>query len=327
MIIVTGGAGFIGSNLVAGLEGRGYTDIVICDRLGAGEKWRNLMKREVYEIVPPENLFRYLDSHAREIEAIFHLASSEEGDANADHITRTNFTLALDLWSWCAFNDMRMIYASSATTYGDGVFGFEDDDSVEALARLQPLSAYAWSKHQFDRRAARAAFRRGWGPRQWVGLKLFDVYGPNEYHKGEGASFFARQHEAALAGEGVRLFRSTCSDYMDGEQRRDFTWIGDCVDVMLWFLETPDVSGIFNVGTGRARSFRDAAHVLCHAAGVPEKIDFIDMPKELRARYQHYTQADIRKLRKAGYAAPFTDLEAGVRKYVKDYLSQPDPYL
>ena len=327
MILVTGGAGFIGSNLVAGLEAREVGDIVLCDRFGADDKWRNLAKREIADLVPPEDLFAFLDAHRRDISVIYHLgAISSTTETDVDLIMRNNFRLSLALWHWCAAHDARLIYASSAATYGDGAAGFDDDPSVAALARLRPLNPYGWSKHLFDRRVARIVSSGGRRPPQWAGLKFFNVYGPNEYHKGAMKSVVAQIHPVVASGAPARLFKSHHPDYEDGGQLRDFVWVGDCVEVMLWLADNPDVSGLFNLGTGEARSFADLAGAVFDALGKPVEIEFIDTPEGVRRHYQYRTQARMERLREAGYERPFTRLEDGVRDYVQNYLEADDPY-
>jgi ADP-L-glycero-D-manno-heptose 6-epimerase len=328
MIVVTGGAGFIGSNLLAGLEARGSTDLVAVDRLGEGEKWRNIAKRELAALVQPADLLAFLESHAPEIDCIFHLgAISATTERDADLIADTNFTLSLKLWDWCSWRGARLIYASSAATYGDGKAGFDDDGAIDALARLRPLNAYGWSKHVFDRRVARLVAEDKPRPPQWAGLKFFNVYGPNEYHKGAMKSVAAQIFARIEQGEPARLFRSHHPDYADGGQLRDFVWVGDCVDVMLWLYDHPQVSGLFNLGSGKARSFADLAHAVFQALGRPPGIDYVDTPAELRDKYQYFTEARMERLRKAGYDRRFTSLEDGVGRYVREHLTQPDPFL
>ncbi|WP_193172750.1 ADP-glyceromanno-heptose 6-epimerase [Nisaea nitritireducens] len=329
MIVVTGGAGFIGSNLVAALSEREdlARDIVVCDTLGSGEKWRNIAKRELADIIPPEDLFSFLESHKGMVETVFHLgASSSTTERDADFIVKQNFRTSVDLWKWCADNDARLIYASSAATYGDGSEGFEDDASIEGLAGLQPLNPYGWSKHLFDRRIARLVAEGRKTPKQWAGLKFFNVYGPNESHKGSQQSVVAQIYPRAAANLPATLFRSHNPDYEDGGQLRDFVWVGDCVDVMIWLHDTPDVSGLFNLGTGQARSFGDLARAVYVALEKDPRIDFVDTPVEIRDRYQYFTEARMEKLRNAGYPGQFTPLEEGVRRYVQDYLDTEDPY-
>lgn len=328
MIIVTGGAGFIGSNLVAALEAKhgGARDIVVVDRLGTGEKWRNLAKRDLAAIVPPEDIFDVLAAHAAEIETIFHLgAISSTTETDADLIVRENVTLPLALWAWCRDHDVRLIYASSAATYGAGGQGFDDDWSPTAQARLRPLNPYGWSKHLFDRRAAALA-ARGEHPPQWVGLKFFNVYGPNEYHKGSMRSVVAHNAPKIAAGEPARLFKSYRPDFEHGGQMRDFVFVDDCVDVMLWLEDTPSVNGIFNLGSGRARSFADLARAIFSALGREPEIEWIEMPESLREKYQYFTEAPMDRLREAGWPGQSTPLEEGVRRYVQDYLMAEDPY-
>jgi ADP-L-glycero-D-manno-heptose 6-epimerase len=327
MIVVTGGAGFIGSNLVAALEARGTRELVVCDRLGSSEKWRNIAKRELAAIVPPEQLLDFLDRHARDIDGLFHMgAISATTERDADLIVRENFTLSLALWEWCARQGVRLIYASSAATFGDGAEGFDDDGSIEALARLRPLNAYGWSKHLFDRRVARLVALGRPAPPQWAGLKFFNVYGPNETHKGTMKSVAAHIYPRAVRDEPARLFRSHRPDYPDGGQLRDFIWVGDCVDVMLWLHDNPGVSGLFNVGTGAARSFADLAAAVFRALGRAPQVEFVDTPEEIRDKYQYFTQARIGRLRAAGYDSQFTPLEAGVAQYVQGFLAASDPY-
>lgn len=331
MIVITGGAGFIGSNLAAALEthnsGEHAADLVICDRIGADGKWRNLAKRELAAVVDPDELFPFLDAHANEISLIFHLGAISDTTArDGDLLIQTNFALPLQLWNWCAGHGVRMIYASTAATYGDGGEGFEDDFSTAALARLRPLNAYGWSKHLFDRRIARIVELGGPTPRQWVGLKFFNVFGPNEYHKGSQQSVAVQIFRAAKAGEPARLFKSHHPDYDDGGQLRDFIWVGDCTDVMLWLLDHPDVNGLFNLGTGAARSFADLAAAVFKALGRTPDIDYVDTPENIREKYQYFTEAKMDQLRQAGYATPFTSLEDGVGRYVRDYLDRDDPY-
>src|SRR5215469_7144587 len=233
MIVITGGAGFIGSNLVAALEERGEPDLVVCDRLGRGDKWRNIAKRELAHIIPPDQLLTFLDANAREVDVIFHMgAISSTTETDADAIVAANFALSLSIWDWCARHGARLFYASSAATYGAAESGFEDDGSSKALARLRPLNAYGWSKHLFDRRVARLVERSAARPPQWVGCKFFNVYGPNEYHKGDMRSVVTQFYPLAKAGKPAPLFRSYRKDVPDGGQKRDFVYVRDCVDAM-----------------------------------------------------------------------------------------------
>ncbi|WP_207762590.1 ADP-glyceromanno-heptose 6-epimerase [Niveispirillum lacus] len=326
MTILTGGAGFIGSNIAGALAARGE-EVVICDRLGYGDKWRNLARHLVTGFVAPEDLPGWLAAHAGSVKSVIHMgAISATTETDVDLITDTNIKFSNLLWDWCAAQDVPLIYASSAATYGDGAQGFSDDNDPAALARLRPLNAYGWSKLVFDRFAVDQIRRGRRRPPQWAGLRFFNVYGPNEYHKGEMMSVTAKNYATAVAGGRVRLFKSHRPDYADGGQLRDFVYVRDCVDVVLWLLDHPSTNGIFNVGSGQARSFADLMAALYRAVGREPAIDYIDMPETLRAKYQYFTQAELGRLRMAGYTAPMTVLEDGVTDYVEHYLSQPDPY-
>ena len=326
MILVTGGAGFIGSNLAAALVEAGVP-VAICDRLRAGAKWRNISKLELRDIVAPEQLGPWLGTQGANVEAIVHMgAISSTTEVDADLIVETNFRLSQTLWRWCALHERRFIYASSAATYGGAEAGFDDDGAVDAQAKLRPLNAYGWSKLLFDRWAAREVADGNGKPAQWVGLKFFNVYGPNEYHKGAMQSVAAKIHPAAAAGEPVTLFRSHRQGIADGGQRRDFVYVADCVQVMLWLLGNPQVNGLFNLGTGKARSFADLATAVYAAVGKPPRLNYVDTPAEIRANYQYFTEARMDRLRALGYTRPFMTLEAGVKDYVERFLSQPDRY-
>jgi ADP-L-glycero-D-manno-heptose 6-epimerase len=327
MFVVTGGAGFIGSNIVAALAERGRGPIAVCDRLGDGDKWRNLAKRELVGVVHPDQVFAFLDHHRLAIDAVVHMgAISSTTETDADRIVAVNFGLSLKLWEWCTRHRVRLIYASSAATYGDGRQGFDDDGSPEALARLGPLNLYGWSKHLFDRRVARMLADGGERPPQWAGLKFFNVYGPNEYHKGGQKSVVAQLFPTVTAGQPARLFKSHHPDYADGGQMRDFIWVGDCTDIVLWLLDHDQVSGLFNCGTGKARTFADVAAAVFRALGREPRIEYVPTPEAIREKYQYFTQASMRRLAEAGYRQPFTALEDGVGRYVRDYLAGADPY-
>lgn len=330
MYLVTGGAGFIGSNLVAALCARGE-EVLVVDRLRAGEagreKWRNLAHHGIAGILDPARLWDYLADSPRPT-AVLHLgAISDTTVRDGDLVAENNLALTLRLWSWCAEHGVPLIYASSAATYGNGEHGFDDDASPKALARLRPLNLYGWSKHATDRRIADLLARGHAAPPQWAGLKFFNVYGPNEFHKGRMASVVLHKYRQITAGAPATLFKSDRPDMADGEQLRDFVHVDDCVAVMLWLLENPSVSGLFNVGTGTARSFLDLTRAIYAALGKPPEIAFIDMPADLEGKYQSYTQARMDRLRAAGYARPATALEDGVARYVRDVLMQPDPYV
>jgi ADP-L-glycero-D-manno-heptose 6-epimerase len=325
MMLVTGGAGFIGSNLAAALAAQGH-DVAVCDRLRTGDKWRNIAKIDLQDVVAPEQLDEWLASRGKSVSTIFHMgAISSTTETDADLILDTNFRLSRRLWEWCEHNGRRFIYASSAATYGGGEAGFEDDDSPQGLARLRPLNAYGWSKQLFDRWAVRQSLTNA-RPSQWVGLKFFNVFGPNEYHKGGMQSVVAQKYGLAAAGEPVTLFRSHRQGVADGGQLRDFVYVADCVNVMLWLLENPKINGIFNLGAGKARSFAELATALFAALGKPARLAYVDMPAAVRPNYQYFTEARMERLRGLGYTRPFTSLEDGVRDYVQHFLSQPDRY-
>lgn len=327
MILVTGGAGFIGSNLVAGLEAVGGR-IAVSDWLGSGDKWRNLAKRALEDIIRPDELPQFLARHKNDLDVIFHMgAISSTTESDGDAVIANNFRLSKDLWLWCAEHGKRLIYASSAATYGDGSADFDDDGNSEHLARLHPLNLYGWSKHLFDRWVAAQRDARQ-KPKQCAGLKFFNVYGPNEYHKEAMRSVVHQIFPAAQKGESFPLFKSHRPDYQDGGQLRDFIWAGDAVDIMMWLERTPGVNGLFNAGTGKARSFADLGAAVYRALGREPKLTFRDMPENLRAKYQYFTEAKTDRLVAAGYdISRMTGLEEGVRRYVQDYLTQPDPYV
>ena len=328
MIVVTGGAGFIGSNIVARLTAETAYDVVVCDRLESADlaKGENLARHSIAVFWAPEELFEQLERHAERIEAVVHMgAISSTTEPDADLILRTNFTLSRDLWDWCAIRDARMIYASSAATYGDGETGFKDDDDAESLSKLRPLNAYGYSKMLFDQYAVRQS-DRGQAPPQWAGLKFFNVYGPNEGHKGGMKSVVAQIWPKVAAGETVSLFRSHNPNYADGGQLRDFVYVDDVVDIIEFLLQSPEVSGIFNAGSGQARSFDDLAKATFAAAGKAPSIEYVDMPEAIRDRYQYFTQARMDRIRAAGFEGQSTPLEEGVRRYVQNFLAQPDKY-
>ncbi len=327
-ILVTGGAGFIGSNIAGTLADSTDYRVVVADEFGKTEKWRNLSKHKIYEIISPGEIFYWLESNKNELEAIIHMgAVSSTTETNVDLILETNFTLSRGLWNWASQNKKRFIYASSAATYGAGEAGFKDENTSEALAKLRPLNAYGWSKHLFDEFVATATSGvNDKVPSQWVGLKFFNVYGPNEYHKGNQSSVIEQIFPHAKYGRPVKLFKSYRPDYKDGGQLRDFVYVKDCVKVILWLLANANVNGLYNLGTGRARSFADLAAATFAAVGKPAAIQYIDMPEEIRDKYQYFTEADMAHLSSAGYNQPFYSLEDGVKDYVQGYLAKDDQY-
>lgn len=325
MLLVTGGAGFIGSNVVAALNDAGHSDVVVCDLLGSDGKWRNLAKRQLVDIVPPAELPDWLKG--RKLDAVIHLgAISETTATDGDLVIETNFRFSMRLLDWCTANAVPLIYASSAATYGDGAEGFDDDASLPALKKLRPMNLYGWSKQLFDLAVAERVARAEKLPPQWAGLKFFNVFGPNEYHKGSMMSVLARRFDDVKAGRVVQLFKSHRDGIADGDQRRDFIYVDDVVRVILWLLATPAVSGLFNVGTGKARSFRELMLAAYAALGTRPNIDYVDMPEQIRGSYQYFTESKVDRLHRAGYNGGFTTLEDAVKAYVGDYLDRPDRF-
>jgi ADP-L-glycero-D-manno-heptose 6-epimerase len=326
MFLVTGGAGFIGSNVVASLNEAGASDIVVNDMLGQDDaKWRNLAKRRVADLVPPAELRKWLDG--RKLDAIIHMgAISDTTATDGDLVMENNFRTSLRLLDWCTSTRTPFIYASSAATYGDGSQGFDDDWSPDALQKLKPMNLYGWSKHMFDQAVADRFRKEEKLPPHWVGLKFFNVYGPNEYHKGHMQSVLAKVFDEAKAGKPVRLFKSHRDGVADGDQRRDFIYVDDAVAVLRWLLDATSINGIYNVGTGKAESFRDMIGAMFKALGRPANIEYIEMPDAIRGQYQYFTQGSVENLRHAGYNAGFTPLKDAVGQYVNGYLDREDRY-
>jgi ADP-L-glycero-D-manno-heptose 6-epimerase len=327
-IVVTGGAGFIGSNIVAALAKLGTYDVVVCDRFGSDDKWRNLRGHVIWDIVTPEILTDWLNKHTSDVEAIIHTGGiSSTTERDIDLILRENLSQSIVLWRWCNQNNVRFIYTSSSATYGNGSEGFDDDISLEYLRKLKPLSGYGWSKHLFDMHVASAVAKGDAKLPQWVGLKVFNTYGPNEYHKEAQRSVICQITPQAALGAAVRLFKSYHPQYPDGGQMRDVIYVKDVVDVVLWSLRHPAISGMFNLGTGKASSFNDMASCIFNALDKKPNIHYTDMPEGLMHNYQYFTEAKMDRLRTAGYTVPFTSLADGVRDYVVNYLTKDDPYL
>lgn len=315
-IIVTGGAGFIGSNIVAALNERGMDDILVVDELGRDEKWKNLVGLR-FEDYQEKDEFRAAVQYDRltAVDTVFHMgACSSTTETNASYLADNNYRFTRELCEWCLEHDVRFIYASSGATYGDGSKGYSDADEV--TPKLQPLNMYGYSKHLFDLWALRRElFDR------IVGLKYFNVFGPREDHKGDMRSVVNKAYQQIRDTGTVKLFKSYRPEYRDGEQVRDFVYVRDAVAVSLFFYDNRDVSGLFNCGTGRVRTWNDLVNAVFTAVGKPPKIEYIEMPESLRAKYQYHTQADITKLQEAGFKGDFTRLEDGVAEYVKTWLS------
>jgi ADP-L-glycero-D-manno-heptose 6-epimerase len=275
----------------------------------------------IFDIVAPENIEFWLSQNAGKLDGVIHMgAISATTERDVDKIIENNFRLSILLWNTAIKFNFPFIYASSAATYGSGECGFIDSEELEDLARLRPLNPYGWSKLIFDRRVIFDVKVNNKHPSQWAGLKFFNVYGPNERHKGDMRSVINKIHPQVKAGESISLFKSHRADYRDGEQLRDFVYVRDCAKIIIWLLESGSVSGIFNVGTGTPRSFNDLVKALGGSLGKNPEIKYIDMPEAIRNSYQYFTQADNSKLKKAGYADEFYSLEAGVDDYVKTDL-------
>ncbi len=313
---------------MAALAANAAFDVAVSDYLGEASsgKWRNLAKHSIVDFIPPEQLDDWLDARRSDLALIVHMgAISATTEPDTDKILRTNFCWSRDLFLWCAKHGVRLIYASSAATYGDGGLGFDDDNDPGALARLRPLNPYGWSKALFDLFAVcRAA--EGTAPPQWAGLKFFNVYGPNEGHKGTMKSVVAQIWPKVAQGETVRLFKSHNPAYPDGGQLRDFVYVRDAVDVIAWLADNPQVNGVYNLGSGAARSFKDLAEATFRSAGREPRIDYIDMPEDIRGQYQYYTEARMERLASAGYPGSSTPLEAGVTDYVQGFLMTADGF-
>jgi ADP-L-glycero-D-manno-heptose 6-epimerase len=320
-VLVTGGAGFIGSALVWALNRRGCDSIVVCDLLGTNEKWRNLTPLRFTDYVEAEALLPRLQSGALgKFDLVLHMgACSATTERDASYLIRNNYEFTKDLAAWSLANKARFVYASSAATYGDGSAGMEDDDSK--LDTLRPLNMYGYSKHLFDLHAKRGGFLK-----KMVGLKYFNVFGPNEDHKGDMRSVVHKSFGQVKSDGIIRLFRSYRKEYKDGEQQRDFLYIKDAVAMTLHLAANKKAGGLFNIGSGQARTWLDLASAVFAALGQKPKIEFIEMPESIRDKYQYFTQADIAKLRAAGYREKVTSLENAIADYVQNYLA-PDKRL
>ena len=313
MIIVTGAAGFIGSCVVSHLNRNGENDIIAVDVLRTNDKWKNLRHLSFIDYLDREQLLPFLEN-AKNVRAIIHLgACSATTERDAYYLMENNYRYTLQLAQYALKNNIRFIYASSAATYGMGEQGYDDDESQIYL--LRPMNMYGYSKQVFDLKAR----REGW-LKKIVGLKFFNVYGPNEYFKGDMSSVVFKAFNQIKEKGYVRLFKSHRPDFKDGEQLRDFIYVQDVLEVIMFFLNHPEINGLYNVGTGKARTFKDLVSATFNAMNLEPKIEYFDMPPELRDRYQYFTEAKMDKLRKAGFSQDFHSLEEGIKDYVQNYL-------
>ena len=315
MIVITGAAGFIGSYLVGKLNQLGYTDLIVVDRFDDPLKDLNLFNKKYRKFIDRDQFFKWLIKNASDVDFIFHMgARTDTVGQEPELYQQLNLIYSQRLWNICSEIQVPFLYASSAATYGNGEVGFSD--SHQKVSHLRPLNLYGWSKHDFDM----WALKQTRTPPFWTGLKFFNVYGPNEYHKGRMASVVLHAFKTIQKNGKMKLFRSHHKDYRDGEQSRDFIFVDDIVNVMLFFMFSQENPGIYNVGTGKARSFIDLTHAVFNSMNINPEISFIDTPVDLRGRYQYFTEAKIQKLRDIGYTRQFTPLEEGVDIYVGKYL-------
>jgi ADP-L-glycero-D-manno-heptose 6-epimerase len=318
MIVVTGGAGFIGSALIAELNRRQISDILIVDELGSDQKWKNLQSLSFADYIEKDDFLEMVIEEKLDIpvDVVFHLgACSDTTETNASYLVKNNYEYGKLLAQWATDADIRFIYASSAATYGDGSAGFSDDE--EKMGILKPLNMYGYSKHMFDMWARRAGLLK-----KIIGLKYFNVFGPNEYHKGNMMSFVVKAFEQIKATGKVRLFKSYEPEYADGEQVRDFLYVKDAVNMTLFFFDNPYINGIFNIGTGETRTWKDLVVAVFVAMGRKPDIEYIEIPAAIRNQYQYFTQADLSKLHRAGYNKLITPLEEAIRDYIQNYLEK-----
>jgi ADP-L-glycero-D-manno-heptose 6-epimerase len=315
-IVVTGAAGFIGSCFTGKLNNKGYKDIILVDDFSRAVKEKNYNQKAFQGMVNRDHFFEWLENHFSEVDFIIHLgARTDTTEQDRSVFDALNLNYSKTMWEVCTRHGIRLIYASSAATYGIGEAGYRDDHSI--VGKLKPLNPYGESKNDFDKWALNQVA----SPPFWAGIKFFNVYGPNEYHKGRMASvIFHAFHQIKNTGK-VRLFRSHHPDYRDGEQLRDFIFVKDVIDVLFFLMIRGEKSGIYNLGTGQARSFLDLARVTFRAMDIPENIEFIDIPADIRDKYQYFTEARMEKLRGAGYDEPFYSLEEGVEEYLVEFLN------
>lgn len=320
MIIVTGAAGFIASNVVAALNHEGHENLVLVDAFGKESKKPNWEHKHYMQLVDREEFPSWLGQHYDDVECVIHMGARTDTTEFDWHVfQKLNLHYTQQLWTLCARHSIPLIYASSAATYGAGELGYKDSHDI--VEQLQPLNPYGRSKNEFDKWALKQV-EEGCQPPFWAGLKFFNVYGPNEYHKGRMASVILHTFETVQRTGEMKLFRSHRPDFEDGMQLRDFVYVKDVVNVMLFLMRHQPQSGLYNVGTGHAQSFLELTDATFHAMGLKPKISFVDIPEDIRDKYQYFTEADISKLRQAGYDKPFVNLEQGTADYVKNYLTQ-----
>ncbi len=324
MIVVTGAAGFIGSALIGRLNQEGYKDIVAVDDFSKREKDKNLEGKTLIAKVGRKDFIAWLDEFGKEVDFVFHIgARTDTTEFNKEIFDELNVNYSIDVWNLCTKHQIPLVYASSAATYGMGEYGYKDDHEI--VEKLKPLNPYGESKNEFDKWVLKQV-KESKQPPFWAGLKFFNVYGPNEYHKGRMASvIFHAFHQIKNTG-GMKLFRSHNPNYKNGEQLRDFIYVKDLIEVCLFLMEEQPKSGIYNLGTGKARTFLDLAKNTFKAMDKEEKISFIDTPEDIRDKYQYFTEADMSKLLSEGYKKGFRSLEEGIEDYVKNYLI-PEKYL
>ncbi len=314
MILVTGGFGFIGSNLVKFLKEKRHNEIVICDK----NEFPRFFDYKGISVIEPENIFRFLNQNKKNITAIVHLgAITDTTERDVDLILKNNYFFSLDLWSFSKQHNIKFIYASSAATYGNGSLGFNDALQLNDLSKLKPLNPYGWSKHLYDIKITREYLNKNQFPECWAGLKFFNVYGPYEDYKGTQSSVAHQMINNIKSGLPINLFRSHNDKYGDGEQMRDFIYVEDCVNVIDWILNQKKFNGLYNVGSGVARKFIELATSVCASIGVDLNIKWIDTPSNVRAQYQYFTEANMGKLISSGYQKNFYSLEEGIKKFIE----------
>ncbi len=320
MILITGGAGFIGSNLVNELISVN-SKVVVCDFKEAFNEDYFANPNEIVDFIHPKDLEKYIENN--NIEIIFHLGAISSTTCNdGNRLWLNNILLSSKIWKWCATKKIRLIYASSAATYGNGELGFIDNNEISYINSLKPLNVYAWTKNEIDRRNIVLDKYFNYKPNQWVALKFFNVYGPNESHKQNMISIALKTFQQIKKNNSTKLFKSYNKNYNDGEQKRDFIYVKDCIKVLVWFMKHANISGIFNVGTGISRTFNDLVSNVYKTMNKNINITYIDMPNNIKKQYQYKTKADINNLKNVGYQEPFYSLEEGIKDYIQNYLNK-----